>query len=142
ANPCQSWLQLEETLTCVYAYASQRGKARRASPVRRLAKRNGSPTLPERKYSQTRQTRSSLGVAVVGRFDKRGWNARTQTGIGYSRFRHEHESAASTKSCRRASPSAESREDHALFFDLSSRGRGTVFHPDFLSHIEALHTAT
>src|SRR5437868_799808 len=36
-----------------YGYTSQRGKARRASPVRRLA-RNGSPSFSTWKYSQTR----------------------------------------------------------------------------------------
>src|SRR5437773_2761335 len=126
----------------INAYTCQRGKARRASPVRRLAKRHGSPTLSERKYSQTRQTKCGLGVAMVDGLHSIGRNARAKTGVGNSRCGRQHDSSASTKSRRGAPSSAESREDHAVFLDLVSGVCGTVFHPEFLPYTEALNSAT
>src|SRR5438132_8990808 len=90
----------------INAYTCQRGKARRASPVRRLAKRNGSPTLSERKYSYTRQTKCGLGVAVVGGLHSIGRKARAETGVDNSRCGRQHDPSASTKSGRRASAPA------------------------------------
>src|SRR5437660_8301459 len=126
----------------INAYTCQRGKARRASPVRRLAKRHGSPTLSERKYSQTRQTKCSLGVAMVDGLRKRGWNSRQEARLDHSWASRQHDSSASTKSRRGAPSSVESREDHAVFLDLVSGVCGTVFHPEFLPYTEALNSAT
>src|SRR6266496_6405209 len=87
----RSSLRLDRDNPSLNGYTCQRGKARRASPVRRLAKRNGSPTLPERKYSQTRQTKCNLGVAMVDGLHSMGRSARAKTGVDNSRCGRQHE---------------------------------------------------
>src|ERR1019366_2092464 len=121
---------------CV-AYTARHGKARRASPVRRLA-RYGSSTLSERQYSQTRQTKPGMGATVVGRFRKTRRHDWTQAGICHSRLRLRHGAQASQKRGRDKATSSECGPGGTVFhFDLAGIC-GSVLCPSGLSHPEAL----
>ena len=118
-----------------------------ATPLRsprlpRPSSQSGSPTLSEGKYPQTRQTKPRMGAAVVDRLYKPGWQNRTETRICHSRARNEHDSTAGSKSCRRASSPAKSREGDTLLRDFIPGVRGQVFCPELLSHTETFNAAT
>jgi integrase len=51
-----------------------------------------------------------MGVAMVGRLYKPGWQNRTETRVRDSRFRNEHDSTTGSQGCRRASSPVKSRE--------------------------------
>src|ERR1700722_481990 len=130
------------TIKSIYGYTSHHGKARRASPVRRLAKRDGSPSLSKRKYPQARQTKPCMGIAMVDGSYQYGWNAWSEPGISNSRARYRYDTPTGQKSRRGAPSSVESRESYTLFRDYNPRVRGKAFRPELLPHFKTLNSAT
>src|ERR1019366_5044743 len=125
---------------CV-AYTARHGKARRASPVRRLA-RYGSSTLSEKQYLQTRQNKPGMGGTVVGRFRKTRRHDWTQAGIHDPRLCVRTYTTTGAKAGRGASPSVEFGQGYAVIEPDSSGIRRAAFRSQCFPHPETLHPPT
>src|SRR5215468_514719 len=123
----------------LYDYTALRGTTRRASPDRRLAIRYGSPTLSEGVFTQARQTKPSMGSAILGGHDQLGRDPRNKEDIENSRLRVGFVPQTGEKTRGGAPASAESREDHAAVRRDVSRIRGTALRAQFSPHAETLN---
>src|SRR5690348_2458904 len=119
-------------------YTSQRGKATRAKPDRRLAKTNGSSSLSEWPYSQAWQAQSGLGAAVAGRLYRGERNHWPTPAVEGARRGPGADKAAGQETGRGASPAPESGAGGAAINRHARAVRGNSLRSQRLSRAQTL----
>src|ERR1017187_4622129 len=80
-----------------------------------------------------------MGTSMVGGFYRGRRKAGPETGINDPRLRVRNFAQAGPEACRRTSPPAECRQDHAFVEPDVPAVRGIAFHPEFSADIETLN---